>query len=708
MKKPLSILLSKALLAATPLASPVVLAQAAEAQFSEEISITGIREDRKSRGATGLDLSAFETPQSLTIIDVETIQDFGLVDINSLLKMATGVNVDSTETDRTYYNARGFDITSMHVDGIGMPFGTLLVGDRDTAIYDKVEVIRGSNGLVTGLGNPSGTINYVRKRPTNDLDASVRLNLGEWNNARAEVDVSTPLTDSGSWAARFVGVYQDKESWLDHYGNDRQVAYVVVDGQLSDNLTLTTGYTHQSNNSDGVLWGALPMLYKDGTQADYDVSTTTTMDWTYWNTQTDEAFVELGWQVSDNWRLVTTATYTDYTENSEIFYIYSNTGLDPDTGLGLVSYPGKYDDERQNLILDASLVGDFSAWGQQHSLQLGVSSARSDSESYAHPAPASDFISMPAFPGWQGNELARPNWGAAYQSANEDIDLNRVYGSVRLALTDKLNLLLGVNAVDYTNDGISYGVPTSSTEDGTSPYLGFTWELVDGLNAYASYSDIYQPQYVLGEDLQSLGSAEGKSYEAGLKKAFGNNTLVTLALFRTEQSNLQEFKEYGDGDGVDDDFYDDDFDFAIYRGIDVESEGVELEIVGDLSDTVSIQAGITHLSMEDPDGNEARTFIPRNTAKLFLTWDPSQLPDLKLGMSARWQDNTYYGPEGARISQDSYTLLGAYANYQVTHDLSIGLNLDNITDEKYFSSVKYDQAWYAAPRSYNLSASWQF
>lgn len=706
MSKPASTLASSAVFVS--LALLPAFAQSQEAGFSEEITITAIRDDRKSRGATGLDLSVYDTPQSLTIIDAETIEDFGLVDINALLKLTTGVNVDSTETDRTYYNARGFDITSMHVDGIGMPFGELLVGDIDTAIYDKVEVIRGSNGLVTGLGNPSGTVNYVRKRPTNDFDGSARMTVGEWNNLRAEVDLSTPLTETGSWAARLVGVLQDKESWLDLYGNDRQLVYGVVDGQLADNLTLAVGYTHQANNSDGVLWGALPVLYADGSQADYDVSTTTAMDWTYWNTSTDEAFVELGWQISDSWRLLTTATYNDYTENSELFYIYSNTGLDPDTGLGLESYPGKYDTERQNLILDASLVGGFTAWGREHGVQLGVSSARSDSESFAHSAPASDFIAMPAFPGWQGDEVARPVWAAPYQSADEDIELNRIYGSVRLALTDNLNLLLGVNAVDYTNDGVSYGVSTSSTEDGTSPYLGLTWEIVDGLNAYASYSDIYQPQYVLGEDLQALGSAEGKSYEVGLKKSFADNTLVSLALFRTEQSNLQEFKEYGDGDGIDDTDYSDDFDFSIYRGIDVESEGVELEITGNLSDTLGIQAGITHLSMEDPDGNEARTFIPRNSAKLLLTWDPSQLPDLKLGMSARWQDSTYYGPAGARIEQDSYAVLGAYASYRVTQDLSLALNLDNLTDEKYFSSVKYDQAWYAAPRSYNLSASWQF
>ncbi len=106
----------------------------------EEVVITAIRADRKSHGATGLDLSLYQTPQGITIIDAQRASNFALDDINALLTMTTGVNVDATEIDRTYYSARGFDITSKHIDGIGMPFGTLLVGDLDTVVYQQVRL----------------------------------------------------------------------------------------------------------------------------------------------------------------------------------------------------------------------------------------------------------------------------------------------------------------------------------------------------------------------------------------------------------------------------------------------------------------------------------------------------------------------------------------------------------------------------------------
>lgn len=682
-------------------------AQNQESSRVEEIIIKAIRDDRESSGATGLNLSAYETPQSLTILDAEVLSDFGLEDINSMLRLTTGINVDATETDRTYYNARGFDITSMHVDSIGIPFGNLLVGDLDTAIYEKVEVIRGSNGLITGLGNPSGTVNYVRKRPANEFDMRTQIEAGRWGKQRLVTDISTPLTDSGRWAARFVGVYQDTENWLDHYANDRTVGSLVIDGQVGDALTVALGYTRQDNNSDGVLWGAAPIIYSNGEQADFDVSTTTTMDWTYWDTLTETTFAEIGWQISDNLNLTSTVTQTDYEESSELFYVYWNTGLDPVTGLGMNSYPGNYDDTRESLLWDTALKSSFTAWGQEHRFNLGLSLADSDSMSLDSAA-QTGFELMPPFPGWQGNEIPRPNWADPYVAADQAMSLNRLYGSLLLSVTDRVDLVLGMSKVDYENRGVSFGVSTDSDEDGGSPYLGFTWELLDDVNLYASYSDIYQPQYYLDEDLQPLGSAEGRSYEFGLKHQLGNGMLATVALFRTEQENLQEFVEYGDGDGIDDTDYSDDFNYAIYRGITVEADGIELELAGNLTDTVRVQAGYTHLKLEDENGNEARTFIPRNSLKLLAAWSPTWQASLDLGLSLRWQDEMYFESAYGRISQDNYAILGGYASYDLSDSLNLTLNLDNITDEKYLSSVKYEQSYYAEPMNYSLTLNWDY
>lgn len=676
-----------------------------ESNAMEELVIIGMREQRQSQGATGLNLSIYDTPQSVSVLSSDTLDKFALSDINSTLSLATGVNVEAIETDRTYYNARGFDITSMHVDGVGVPFDGLVQGDLDTAIYEKVEIIRGANGLITGIGNPSGTINYVRKRPTNELLLNTKFTVGSWQQKRAEADVSVPLSGDSRWAARSVMVVEDKDSWLDNYHNNRKVFYGIVDGQVGSAVTLAAGYTHHTNKSDGVLWGALPLMYSDGTQAEFDVSTSTTMQWTYWNATTDTAFAELSWQLANDWALRTTYTYTEFDEPSELFYIYLGAqGYDKETGLGIEPYPGKYHTTSEQKQWDTAIEGGFDAWGQRHQLIVGLSLAKMDGESQDFAA-LSGWDALPAFPGWRGDEVARPQWDEPYLAAQTQVDLNRLYGVLRLSISEQLKFLVGGNAVRYENSGFSWGVATDSKEHGSSPYLGLTWEVIAGLNAYASYSDIYQPQYELGEDFQPLGSAKGKSYEAGVKKNwFDNRLLTSFAVFKTEQDNLAEFAGYSDGDDIDDEDYSDDFDWALYRGISARSKGFEIEAAGALSDSVNLQVGYTQLQLHDPEGEQSRTFIPRKTLKTVLQWQASER--LQWGVSGRWQSDIYYQAAAGRIEQPSYFVVGAYGAFDFNERLGLSLNIENMSDQKYLSSLQWEQSYYGKPRAVSVSLHW--
>ncbi len=134
----------------------------------ERIEITAKRERRVSKGATNLPLTIKETPQSISTIDRQTLRDFGVSGSNDALRLGTGLTVDEWETNRTNYSARGFDVMLTQVDGLGMTNEWGLVeGQQDTYLFESIELVRGANGLLTGVGNASGTINYIRKRPTN-------------------------------------------------------------------------------------------------------------------------------------------------------------------------------------------------------------------------------------------------------------------------------------------------------------------------------------------------------------------------------------------------------------------------------------------------------------------------------------------------------------------------------------------------------------
>ena len=85
----------------------------------ESIVVLGKRIIHESASATGLDLSLRETPQSVTVVTAAQAKEFDLTDANQLLASLPGINVEAVETDRTYYNARGFDIINFQVDGVG-------------------------------------------------------------------------------------------------------------------------------------------------------------------------------------------------------------------------------------------------------------------------------------------------------------------------------------------------------------------------------------------------------------------------------------------------------------------------------------------------------------------------------------------------------------------------------------------------------------
>jgi outer membrane receptor for ferric coprogen and ferric-rhodotorulic acid len=88
------------------------------------------------------------------------------------------------------------------MDGIGVPMTySLQYGDIDMAMFDRVEIVRGANGLSSSTGNPSATVNFIRKRPTDDFQASAGLTIGSWNTKRLDVDVSGPLNEGryGDW-----------------------------------------------------------------------------------------------------------------------------------------------------------------------------------------------------------------------------------------------------------------------------------------------------------------------------------------------------------------------------------------------------------------------------------------------------------------------------------------------------------------------------
>jgi outer membrane receptor for ferric coprogen and ferric-rhodotorulic acid len=657
---------------------------------------------RSTAGATRLPLSLRETPQSVSVVTEQQMKDFNLTNINAVLDAATGVNVERVETDRTYYTARGFDITNFLIDGLGLPFANgQQEGDIDTAPYQRIEVLRGANGLLSFTGNPSATINFVRKRPTADFQGDIGLTVGSWDNRRLDVDLSGPLNDSRSVRGRFIAAGQDTDSYLDRYNLRKQVLSGIVDADLGSSTLLTAGITYQKNKTHGGMWGALPLYNTDGTPTDYARDTSTSADWSRWNVVDTRSFVELAQQLGGEWSLKAALNYRRIAEDSNLFYVYGTP--DAQTGLGLYAYPSAYTSNEKQYVADLYATGPFELAGRKHELVLGANWAKDDVHQLSS---YGQGIGTPLGPltEWTGN-YPEPPFDASYGHGDFHIRRKTLYATARWSLADPVTLITGTSLVHVEQDGENYGVPSNYDRTKTTPFIGLVYDFAKNYSTYVSYAQLFNPQTQTDANNKVLAPVTGANLEVGVKGEWYDGRLnATFALFRSRQDGLAEYAGHNMATNQD-----------YYQGIDATSKGYEFDVGGRITDNWQVSGGYTQLGIVDPNGRNVRTYVPRRMFRLATSYRFDALPGFKVGGTLRWQDRIYrdqgaVATNGSEIftTQGSYAVLGLMGGYDFGQHWSTTFNIDNVTNRKYITSLYWAQGFYSAPRSYMLNVRYQF
>ncbi|EOR09184.1 iron complex outermembrane recepter protein [Acinetobacter genomosp. 15BJ] len=204
---------------------------------------------KNSSSATKLDIEAKETPQTINVVTRQQIEDFGLTSSRDVLNNTPGVTVNSLETERSVYMARGFEISNILVDGVGFPSSEWNYNDTnpDSYFYDRIEVIKGADALTNAFGDPSATINYIRKRPTKEFQANAGLSYGSWDTQRYEADASGSLSPNGAVRGRVSGFQQTGDSNLDRYSSEKNGIAGILEADLGDSTLLTVGASQEKN-----------------------------------------------------------------------------------------------------------------------------------------------------------------------------------------------------------------------------------------------------------------------------------------------------------------------------------------------------------------------------------------------------------------------------------------------------------------------------
>lgn len=659
--------------------------------------------------ATGLRLSARETPQSISVVTRQLIEDLNLNDVTQVLEQTPGVVVESmgpAGSDSNHIYVRGFEISNIQVDGVNRPDTFGFSDDlSDTVTYDRIEVVRGATGLMSGTGDPGATVNLIRKKPTLETKRTLTLKAGSWDDYRAELDISGKLSESGNVRGRFVASSSDSRSYIDRQTLERQVAYGVLEWDVTDDTMLTVGAEYQDMDNKGAGNHGFPMFTSDGGHFSPSRSFNSGADWGYHKRRTKTLFTTLDHELDNGWHLKFNAEHSRRSYDDAFATAASGT-VKPD-GSGISTWTGRWSGEPRQTTFDVSASGPFELFTREHQLYLGASHSKSYYRNDGYPLWS--FQDIDNIYTWDGS-LAIPD--AIYTKSSRDaLDEKQdgLVASVRWSLADDLSLITGARVIDWRRDEaattLSTGTikRTSRTENGiVTPYLGLVYDIDDHWSAYASYTTIFQPQNNKDVNGSYLDPKEGVNYELGIKSEFWDKRLTAaLSVFEVHQDNLA----VADGNQLAPDGN------QAYRAESgTKTRGFEMEMAGEILPDWQVLASYTYAEVKDSDDKRLLTEVPRDTVKLFTSYRLGSLPQLKVGGGVRWQGTEYYkgaGPNNETFSQGAYSVVDLMAQYAVTPQTSVSLNLNNVLDKSYYTAIG-SRGWYGAPRSATATLVYAF
>jgi outer membrane receptor for ferric coprogen and ferric-rhodotorulic acid len=653
--------------------------------------------------ATRLPLSIRETPQSVTVITRQRIEDQSLVTFSDAMQNTPGVSITASGPQRDRFSVRGFNVDNITFDGLPVSFGTygpdFLLADM--AIYDRVEVVRGAAGLTQGAGNPSAAINLVRKRPTQDFRFQLGGNAGTWDRYGLEADLSGPLNQAGTLRARAVAAYQDHDSFQDVASSKRKILYLITEADLSRDTLLTLSASRQENDNV-TTWGGLPVA-ADGSDLKLPRSTFLGNHWSYWNKENTSAFASLEHRFDNRWKLNFSVNYVRAHLDSFSAYVQWNAITGQYNQIN-GKYP--YLDKRTSYEFHAN--GLFRLLGREHELAVGLS--RRDGDFYGYGGNTTftgmdiyhwDHSLMPKLPVTPGSWLMRT-----------DEQQTGAYLTTRLKLANSLKLILGARLdwYEFTNEGLT-SVSSYEVDHNLTKYAGLIYDLDARHSVYASYTDIFKPQNNYDISGSLLDPVLGKNYEIGVKGEYLNGALnASAAVFRIDQEKLAML--------LDDQSVCPSYPLAsCYRAAGlVRSQGIDLEMQGAISPNWQLGAGYVFVdkkTQKDANpanvGQRASIELPRHQVKLFTSYRHGPW---RVGGGVNWQSDIYYKRAGFHSRQDAYAVANLMAGYQWGKHLDLQLNINNLFDKRYYYSISSSASSagsiYGYPRNFMLTAKFFF
>jgi outer-membrane receptor for ferric coprogen and ferric-rhodotorulic acid len=547
--------------------------------------------------------------------------------------------------------------------------------------------------------------------------------VGSWHNYRIELDATGPLTGDGALRARADVVYATRDYFFDRAHLNRKKAFAVVEYDFTPTSTLTAGGSYQWDN-------ALPLFSPvpwnvDGSDPHLPRSISLTFPWAFYDTRIGEVYLEYRQRFTDTWVLKLDTT----SQQTIIDYGYGQFGgiinASHSLGTAVASFSTRPDHDAVYTAV-ATLTGKLDWFGLQERLAMGADfmqiRGRQNAEVYLPFGPP--LTDVPAFdpqlypdprksiqPDLEGDvhEVLKQYGGFI----SMQIDVSHAWslsGGARIA-SDTSRQDVGLSSGGFSIEG---SVALSSSHV-VQPYGALLYRINEQLSWYASYADIYLTQYepYLRSEGTPVGPQHGGTFESGIKGAWRDGALNgSLAVYRVRQSDVTELP--GEQSSIP---------MCCYSTGTGRSQGIELELDGELARGWFIGSGYTYNLYETGTPQLAVTSTPRHLLKV---WTSARLP----GAFARWTIGgslrAQTAPPGASVlrcdaqiqncipgelvSTRPYAVLDLRAAYQLNPNWQVALSVNNVLDKRYFLSQDTPafDVWYGEPRNLMLRIDAKF
>ncbi len=613
-----------------------------------------------------------EVPQSTTVMTRERLDDGNFSSLDTVMRKTPGVVVLTNDDGRSSLYSRGFEYDTLYMNGLSTPVSSIYGTQPDMVSVDHIEILRGPSGLFGGAGEPAGAVNMRLKQASDEYKASVNTIMSSWDGRRIEGDVTGPLTKSGRVRGRLVGALSTKDSFIDTVDNKVGVIYGTIQADITDNTTATLSINH--TRRDITPFNGLPTL-ADGTLLDLPRSTYTGADWNNFENNVTQYIAELEHRFDDGGHAKISALYSRV--DVDFLYAFAASAADASGSVsrGTSWLARAY--EQDSVSLDAHVSKPFEIYGMENNIIAGVD-YRGSSDSLWNQR--GTIAGTQNLYDWNSN-IPKPS--VSFGNPDEtETDQYGIYGQWRIKPVDKLTLIGGGRFSWYDAQLNDANVKV----DGEfTPYAGIIYYLTDRVSAYASYTEIFQPQSVADASGKIIDPRTGEQYEIGLKAELTDDLNASLAWFNLRDKNRAVSDTVNLGDYL--------------AAGEAHMRGIEFEINGEILPNWEAMAGYTYTdtqfkSTANAAGSEFYT--PEHMLQFFTkytfdgkgNWTDGIFVGggVKLFSSFKNISRTATGGATA-IEAPGYGVVDLQAGYKFNENLTASLTVNNVFDKKYYERV---------------------